>query len=127
MSVAKPFFVYVEGIYVKGEKILLFKRSLEPFNGFWHAVGGQVEENESLSSALKREYKEETSLDIQVGEVLGVRSEETSDRTKIIIALKVSAASGKIKLDEENSESRWFSQSPQKSVCDYSKFLKHAV
>jgi 8-oxo-dGTP diphosphatase len=124
MSIVKPCFVYVEGIYVKGGRILLFKRKVEPFNGFWHAVGGQVEENESLSSALKREYKEETTLDVQVGEVLGVRTEETSDRTKIIIALKVSNAAGAIKLNEENSERRWFSQSPPKSVCDYSKFLK---
>ena len=41
------FVVCVDGVYVKDGKILLLKRNVEPFKGFWHVVGGHVEENET--------------------------------------------------------------------------------
>jgi len=59
--------VCVDGVYIKNEKILLLKRNTEPLKGFWHVVGGHVEENESLKAAVKRELKEETGLDVTVG------------------------------------------------------------
>lgn len=40
--------VYVAGMYIKDGKILLMKRSVEPFKGCWHLVSGYVEENETL-------------------------------------------------------------------------------
>jgi len=55
---------------------LLLKRSVEPFKGFWHVVGGHVEGNESLQ-AVKREFKEETSLDVEAGEIIACRLEQT--------------------------------------------------
>lgn len=70
------FFVCVDGIYEKNAKILLLKRNVEPFKGFWHAVGGHVEENETLKEALKREFKEETNLDVEVGEIIDGRIED---------------------------------------------------
>ena len=65
-----PYCLYVDGICVKDGKILLVKRSCEPFKGFWHVVGGQVQKNEGLEEAIRREFKEETTLDIKVGDVI---------------------------------------------------------
>ena len=47
--------VCVDGVYVKDSKILLLKRNVEPFKGYWRLVGGQVEKNESLKEGVKRE------------------------------------------------------------------------
>jgi ADP-ribose pyrophosphatase YjhB (NUDIX family) len=120
----RKFVVCVDGVYVKDRHILLLKRNVAPFKGCWHLVGGHVEENETLKEALKREFKEETNLDIEVGEIIGCRIEKTPDRTKIIVAFEVTSAQGEIKLNSENQEYSWFSQVPANSVYDYFKYLR---
>ena len=122
MSV-KKFVICVDGVYVKDGKLLLLKRGVEPFKGYWHVVGGHVEEDETLKEAVKREFKEETGLDVVVGSIVGGRLEETFDRIKIIIAFQVVSAEGEVQLNSENEALGWFSQVPCNSVYDYTKYL----
>jgi 8-oxo-dGTP diphosphatase len=119
----KRFVVCVDGVYIKDGKILLLKRSTEPFNSYWHLVGGHVEENETLKGALRREFKEETNLDIEVGGVIDGRLEKTSDRIKIIVTFKVTSAQGEIRLSPESEEHGWFAKIPPNSVYNYAKYL----
>ena len=121
----KEFVVCVDSVYVKDRKILLLKRAVEPFKGCWHVVGGHVEENESLKEAVKREFKEETGLDVTVGGIIEGRIEETFDRIKIIVAFEVTSAAGVINLNSENEEYGWFSEIPSDSVYDYSKYFSN--
>ena len=104
---------------------------MEPFKGCWCLPSGHVDENETLKQALKREFKEETNLDVQVDDLLAGRIEETSDRTKIILTHEVASAEGEIKLNSESEEYGWFSQVPLNSVYDsvydYSKYLRKTV
>lgn len=120
---AKKFVVCVDGVCVKDGKLLLLKRGVEPFEGFWHVVGGHVEEDETLKEAVKREFKEETGLEVVVGSIVGGRLEETFDRIKIIVAFKVVSAKGEVRLDSENEAFGWFSDVPCNSVYDYTKYL----
>jgi 8-oxo-dGTP diphosphatase len=120
----KKFVLCADGVYVKDGKILLLKRDVEPFKGCWHVVGGHVEEDESVRDALRREFKEETNLDVEVGGIIDGRIEKTVDRTKIIVVLQVTSAKGEIKLNSENSEYGWFEETPPNSVCNYSKYLR---
>ena len=46
-----------------GLKILLTKRSVEPFNGLWCLPGGHIDKNELAMTAVIREVKEETGLE----------------------------------------------------------------
>ena len=119
----KSFVVYVDGICIKDKKILLLKRANDPFRGFWHVVGGQVEDNETLKEAIIREFKEETNLDVEVGEIIAGRLEESFDQIKIIVAFKVTSTNGKIKLNSESKEFRWVENFPVNSVYDYSQHL----
>ena len=115
--------VYVDGIYVKDKKILVLKRSNEPFKGFWHVIGGKVKDSETLREALIREFKEETNLDVQIGEIIAGRFEETFDQKKIIVAFKITSTKGKIKLNSESEEFKWVKKFPPNSVYDYSTYL----
>jgi ADP-ribose pyrophosphatase YjhB (NUDIX family) len=121
----KKFVVCVDGVYVKDGKILLLKRNVEPFKGCWHVVGGHVEEDESLKDAVIREFKEETSLDVEVGGIVAGRIEETFDRVKIIVAFEVNSADGEIRLNSENEAYGWFDEVPCDSVYDYAQYLQN--
>jgi 8-oxo-dGTP diphosphatase len=120
----RKFFACVDGVYIKDGKILPLKRSVEPFKGCWNLVGGHVEENETLKEALKREFKEETNLDITAGGIIDCRIEKTLDRTKIVIAFEVTSAQGEIRLNSESEEYEWFTQIPSNSVYNYAKYLE---
>ncbi len=108
----KQLVLCVDGVYVKDGKILLLKRAVEPFKGFWHVVGGHVDENESFEEAVKREFKEETGLDVTVGGVIGCRVEETSDRVKFVVVFEVVSAVGVVCLSSENDAYGWFGDLP---------------
>ena len=63
--------VRVCGIYLENNKLLLVNHLLYGSNnGFWYPPGGGIEFGERAEDALKREFKEETGLKIEVGEML---------------------------------------------------------
>jgi ADP-ribose pyrophosphatase YjhB (NUDIX family) len=65
----------VGAVVVRDGKSLVIKRAHEPRKGEWSLPGGLLELGESLQDAVRREIKEETSLDIDVGPII-----ETFDR-----------------------------------------------
>ena len=69
----------VDTIIQKNSQILLVKRKKEPFKGYLVLPGGFVNEGERVEDAAKREIKEETSLDIELIDILGVYSEPERD------------------------------------------------
>ena len=119
----KKFVVYVDGIYIRDKKILVLKRSSEPFKGFWHVIGGLVKDSETLKEALIREFKEETNLDVTIGKILVGRFEETFDQKKIIVAFMITSTKGEIKLNSESEKIRWVKKFPPNSVYNYFQHL----
>ncbi len=119
----KPYFLCADGVLVRNGKFLLLKRNVEPFRGFWGLVGGHVQDNESAKDALKREFKEETNLDVEVDNLIDARFEETFDRVKVILTYGVKCAKGEVKTNHESECHGWFSEMPANSVYDYSRFL----
>jgi mutator protein MutT len=58
-------------ILVEG-RVVLVRRARAPMAGRWTLPGGTVETGETLKAALVREMREETGLDVDVGQVLEV-------------------------------------------------------
>lgn len=69
----------VDTIIQRNSRILLVKRKNDPFKGYLVLPGGFVNEGERVEDAAKREVKEETSLDIELLDILGVYSDPTRD------------------------------------------------
>lgn len=60
--------IIVAAIIQKGDEFLLVKQAKGAYHeGLWGFPGGRVETGEVLESAVKREVKEETDLDVSVG------------------------------------------------------------
>jgi 8-oxo-dGTP diphosphatase len=61
----------VGAIVVRDEALLMVRRAQEPARGLWSVPGGKVERTEYLVDAVRREVREETGLEIEVGDLAG--------------------------------------------------------
>ena len=100
-------------IYNEAEnKILLEKRT---DNGMWCVPGGAIELGETLEEALRREVKEETSLDIFNPRLFDVRAnvhmvypnQDEVYYTDVVYV--ITEYEGELKPDAESKELRWVS------------------
>ena len=107
----------VRGICEFDGKYLLLKiRSKSAHDaGRWEIPGGKVKKCEYFDNALKREYLEETGLEIDVDTLLNVvRRDYTACKTNeevksIQLIMKVTCDSDEVTISEEHDDYGWFS------------------
>ena len=76
----------VDVIISRGSEVLLIRRKEDPFKGQLAIPGGFINENETVEQAAIREVMEETTLPIQLIEILGVYSDPKRDPRKHIMS-----------------------------------------
>ena len=72
------------GAVIDGNRILLIKRVKFPFVGLWAMPSGKVKPGEHIEETAVREIKEETNIDTDFEELLGVISEHVVEGGKLI-------------------------------------------
>jgi len=84
----------VSGLCFKGEKILLVKHNIDG-NELYSPPGGAVEFGEPMHMALLREFKEETNLEIEIGDQIFISEYINPPLHAIEIFYKINTWRGK--------------------------------
>jgi 8-oxo-dGTP diphosphatase len=106
--------VGVGALIVEDGRVLLVKRRHPPLKGEWSIPGGALEVGETLREAAAREACEETSLTVQVMDLLGVYDRVLRDaegRTLyhyVLIDFLCRRVQGKVSAAGDAEEARWY-------------------
>lgn len=95
--------IRVAGILIRDGKILLIKHQKKD-KEYWLLPGGGVDYGEEFSIALKREFKEETNIDIEVKDMVFISESIAPDLRRHIVNIffLVNYHSGKLKIGDEH-------------------------
>lgn len=118
----------VDGVLVLEGRVLLIKRTIEPFVGKWVLPGGHVEYGEKVEDALRREVLEETGLKAREIELIGVYSDPDRDPRYHTVSCAYFVemdGGGKVSLNREADEYKFFdfNNLPEEMGFDHRKIL----
>jgi 8-oxo-dGTP diphosphatase len=106
----KPYRLAVRAV-IRDERgrCLLVRRSAtcRRFVGTWEWPGGKVDDGEAFDAALRREVREETGLDVELGGVLGAIGFEMDVAHIAMLCLAATVTGGRLVLSDEHDEHAW--------------------
>jgi 8-oxo-dGTP diphosphatase len=105
-----PGYISVTAAVIEKDGKVLIARRKRPFMGYsWEFPGGKLEDNETLEECLKREIREELSIEIEVGSLVSVNKHVLNCRSAIALyAYRARYLSGNIELNDHD-EIQWVS------------------
>ncbi len=71
-SIPEKIHLGIYGIGVRDGKVLMIQKGRGPYTGLWDLPGGKIEPGEAFEEALRREFDEETGLNVLSHEPLCV-------------------------------------------------------
>lgn len=117
-------------------RLVLVRRAIEPGYGLWVFPGGYVDRGETLASAAIREAREESGLDIRLGELVNIYSYPGTAPIIVVYAARI--VGGDLCGDDECLEARLFEpdkipwnelafRSTGEALQDYLSGVRHNV
>jgi 8-oxo-dGTP diphosphatase len=106
-------FLAVSAAIVRDGKVLVVRRARQPALNLYTLPGGVVEAGETMTEAVIREVREETSLDVAPVALAGNREvivrdgEQRIERHFVIMCFAARWISGEAILNEELDDARW--------------------
>ncbi len=108
---AARFMIYVGGIMIKGDQILLCKSTKTKYPG-WQLPGGKVLWSEKIIETLEREILEETGYQAQADGIVGIYQRETGSEDeeymRMIFHIKSFKKKSDFEIDPKIEQSKWF-------------------
>ena len=116
-------------------KILLLKvRSKSSHDAEkWEIPGGKVKKGEFFDQALKREFMEETGLEINIDSLYNVIQNDytackTNEKVKSVqLIMRVSSGTDEVKISAEHDDYKWFTHEELKELIDKKLLSKAAM
>lgn len=94
---------------VRSDEVLLVKRAIEPYRGHWTLPAGYLEINEEPWEAARRETREETGLEIEQVELMGVlTNRDDHRRSGVVIAYLARPVGGTLAAGDDAEEAGFF-------------------
>jgi 8-oxo-dGTP diphosphatase len=97
----------VQGVLERDGRVLLAKRAIEPRLGHWDLPGGFLEEGEDALDGLRREFREETGLEVEPAAWLGAFLDPYNNYFVLGLTWVVHA-DGEPTAADDVAELRWF-------------------
>ena len=119
--------VTVDMILEKDGNLLLVKRKKDPFKGFLCIPGGFVNMGERVEEAAKREALEETNLNVEPTDILGIYSDPQRDPRghTISITFVGKITNGDAKAGDDADSIEWISIDDERHLAfDHHKILQ---
>ena len=107
---AKNYGLTMRGV-IKNEndEILLLKRHPKSKTDpqMWELPGGKVEKGEDFTDALEREIKEETGLNVEVGDFCEAVQNDYMHKRTVQVMMYLTGIEGEVEISEEHTEFMW--------------------
>ncbi|MCX6816017.1 MAG: NUDIX domain-containing protein [Candidatus Aenigmarchaeota archaeon] len=110
--------ICVDVVVKDKDGVILTKRAIEPWKGFWHLPGGMIFFNEKIEDAVKRVAQDELGIRVKIEKLLGhieylneVRKRRRNH--SISIAFQVKPLSKTLKTNWQATDAKFFKTAPR--------------
>ncbi|MFP3347306.1 MAG: NUDIX hydrolase [Sulfolobaceae archaeon] len=103
-------------IFDSDGKVLLVKRKHPPNQGSWAVPGGKVNFGELIEEALKREMREEISVEVRPKELMAIVEIIKEGFHYVILDFVCEITNGEVKAGSDAEDARFFSTNEMKEI-----------
>jgi 8-oxo-dGTP diphosphatase len=96
---------------VRNGKVLLVRRTIEPFMGYWDIPGGFCEVDEHPACTAIREVREETGLEIELTGILGLWLDEYAGSVTVNVYYLARPLTRRLAVGDDADGAAWFAAS----------------
>lgn len=96
-------------LIIRNGKVLLVRRAVEPFQGYWDIPGGFCEAEEHPAETAIREVREETGLEVEITGLWGIWMDRYGEEETLNIFYLARPLHRELRVGDDASGAAWFS------------------